>query len=726
MSLPNAIRAGLDGLRRKLRLSLGVRGLSSAALAAVAILLVDFALDRTLRLSWEARAVTLLLILTALAAVLWSRLVRPLRVPLGDVELARLVEGAVPSLEWRLLSAVQFSDPGWTPGPHTSRSLADQVVADAAQLAPSVPFGRPVPTAPVVKRGFQGAVVLAAGLGLAVGFPAVAKVWFARNVLLSSTAKWPQDTFLSLEVRWEQGTFTAAHPKDGGVPVPSAERLRVARGASLALHVLAEGVIPTRVYLDSVAADGTPERWVLDQVGEEEVDGRRFARYRTTLDQLAESFRFSVTTGRSDETLGPFEVEVLRRPWIEGLELRATPPAYTGLEPRSFGLEAGSVALPVGTEVEVRATTSKALALAWVSEERASLDPNVASIASIHTGQFLDGSEARRFAARFTLGESASYSVQVEDTDGLGFGEDTRFTLVAQPDEAPEATLELRGVGQTVSPQVSLRYRSTLSDDHGLTRARLRLIAAGRRDGEGKPLEAEPAEQAIEVPAGLASTDASGAYPVSELKLVPSMTLDVWAEVADNRPGEAQLGSSPTFQLRVVSSEELLNDLLRRLHEQRLALERVVSEEERLALGLKGLDATVLERASRSHRDVSRVVIRAAEVVEGVVEELTSNALLDEAAWERLRNDVSLALRQVDATTIKQARALAEQTAAAPGGPERAKLGIKAGERAADVATELGQILVRLGRVEDLAQLISQLKKIIREQEDALQESRKD
>lgn len=728
MSLPGAIRSGLDLLRRKLRLSLGVRGLASVALAAVAILLVDFALDRSLRLSWEARAVALLLILTGLTIVLWSRLVRPLRVPLGDVELARLVEGAVPSLEWRLLSAVQFSDPGWEPGPNTSRELAQHVVADAAQLAPEVPFGKPVPTAPLVKRGFQAGAVLVAGLGLVIGFPHVAQVWFQRNVLLSSTAKWPQDTFLDLKIEWEDGgSFRAAHPKDGGEPVPSAERLRVARGSTLTLEVAAEGVIPTRVYLDTVAADGTPERWVLDQLGEEEVGGRRVGRFRTSLDQLAESFSFSVTTGRSDETLGPFEVEVLRRPWVDDLELRATPPAYTGLEPREFGLDAGSVALPVGTRVEVRVTTSKPLARAWVSEERASLDPSVASVASVHTGQFLDDvPDQRGFVSTFTLDASASFAVQVQDTDGLGFGEDTRFTLIADPDQAPEASLELLGVGQVISPEVLLRFASELSDDHGLTRASLGLIADGRRDAEGEALEAERSEQAIELPPGLASTQATGLYEAKGLRLEPGMTLEVWAEVADNAPEAPQVGNSPTFQLRVVSSEELLNELLRRLHEQRLALERVVSEEERLALGLQGLDANVLERASRSHRDVSRVVVRCAEVVEGVVEEMISNQLLDEGAWERLRSGVAAALRRVNATTLKQARSLAERCAETPAGPERAKLGLKAGERATDVALELGQILEKLGQVEDIAALIAQLKKIIREQEDELQNSRKD
>ncbi|MEZ6188329.1 MAG: hypothetical protein R3F62_25425, partial [Planctomycetota bacterium] len=241
MSLPSAIRAGLDQLRRKLRTALLVRGLARTVLVGVAILLVDFALDRTLRLSWEARAVALLLILTALAIVLWSRLLRPLRVPLGDVELAKLVEGVTPSLQWRLLSAVQFADPGWVPGEHTSRELAEQVVRDAGELAPGVAFGKPVPTGPMLKRALLGVAVLAAGLALVGKFPHTAGVWAQRNLLLSDTAKWPQDTFLALEASWGQGAFTVAHPPNGGTPEPSAPSIRIARGETLTLDVVARG-----------------------------------------------------------------------------------------------------------------------------------------------------------------------------------------------------------------------------------------------------------------------------------------------------------------------------------------------------------------------------------------------------------------------------------------------------------------------------------------------------
>ena len=69
--------------------------------------------------------------------------------------------------------------------------------------------------------------------------------------------------------------------------------------------------------------------------------------FRTEFKQLAESFSFSLRG--NDDAIGPFEVEVLRRPWIEGLTFTTEPPPHTGESPRTFGVEAGSVSLPQGT-----------------------------------------------------------------------------------------------------------------------------------------------------------------------------------------------------------------------------------------------------------------------------------------------------------------------------------------------------------------------------------------
>src|SRR5690606_11774664 len=123
-------------------------------------------------------------------AFAWRWWLRPLAAALPQAELARAVERVEPRLEWRLVSAVQFADPAWEPGPETSRALAAQVVADAEALAssPDVAFGRAVPLRPVVRAALRGLAALGLVAVCAGVWPATARTWFERNVLLSPTA----------------------------------------------------------------------------------------------------------------------------------------------------------------------------------------------------------------------------------------------------------------------------------------------------------------------------------------------------------------------------------------------------------------------------------------------------------------------------------------------------------------------------------------------------------
>jgi hypothetical protein len=675
------ITQGLAALRRRARASLGLQGGATLAVLLISLCLLSFGLDRTLRLSWEVRATALVAILTALGWVLWGRLLLPLRADLGDAELARLVEREHPQLEWRLLSAVQFADPAWEPGPHTSLELANLVVADAERLAAEVEFGAPVPSAPMVRSATRGgAVTLAAALLLAT-FPGPAATWFERNVLLSTTAEWPKDTLLEL-----QGPPLA----DGAV--------RLARGEDLTFVVLARGVIPSRVYLDTVSAvDGSRERLVLDALG----DGR----FRTTLEQVSESFEFTLWGG--DDELGPFQAQVIRRPWITDLAFAATPPAYTGQAPRAFGVEAGALTLPQDTAVEVRVGVSKPLVKAWLEELR----PGEGGVARIHTGVLVPDGEG--FTASLTLDQAGAgvFRVLVEDGDGYGFEQPTRFNLIAQSDAAPELKLRLLGVGLNVTPKAKIRFAVDARDDYQLTSGALQYKGAGG-DAEAEVVGGLPLDEIL---AGKVTAAPSGVLDLASLELKPKMSLTLWAEATDSDPRGPNTGASPSHQVRIVTAEQLLNELLRRLHEQRLELERMISEEEKLAQGLSGRDETTLERAARTHADVSRTVTRAADVVDGVVEELTSNDLLERNVWDRLRDDVAAELRRVAADPLQEARDLADGASQAQGA-DREQLMLNAGSASLRVVSELRAIVVRMGDIEDMAELVAMLKKIIEQQ----------
>jgi len=684
------IRRGLAGLRRKARAAIVLRGVATAALLLVLLGLVSFGLDRTLRLSWDARAVILVLSLTAIGAVTWTRLVAPLGFPLPDVELARVVERLHPELDWRLLSAVEFADPGWQPGPETSRELAALVVAEAEQKAAGIAFGEAVPSWPMAGSFLRANVVLAAGLLLVVAFPQAASTWAQRCVFLSSSVEWPQDTHL------EVVGFSGEAPS---VTVP--------RGDDLTLVVQARGVVPSRVYVDTVGEGEDPreETFAMDALGE--------GRFRLVLEQVTESFSFTARGG-DERGVGPYRVRVIRRPWIEDLTFHVEPPAYTGLEPREFGLEAGSVQLPLATRVVVTARASKPLRAARLEEQ--SLGGSEA--AAVHTGALAG---EREFEAAFDLERTGVFEVVVEDEDGLGFEQPTRFSLVAEPDEAPQVELRLLGVGLNVTPEATVRYVVTAEDDYGMNGGALRY----RGSGGGEEAEELEAEVVLTEVAGRRRREVRGAVELAELELTPKMAFTVWAEAVDADPRGPNTGASPSHQLRIVTAERLLNELLRRLHEQRIELERMITEEEKLAQGLAGADETVLERAPRTHRDVGRTVLRAAEVVEGVVAEMIANKLLDKSTYDRLGDGVAGPLRDLGAGPLQRARLLAEQAQEAEAAARAASMS-QAGEAARVVVVELRQIVARMGRIEDLAELVAMLKRIIDKQKDVVDRARQE
>lgn len=690
------VRGVVEALRTRARVALAVRGLASIVLIVVALSLLSFGLDRLLRLAWSSRAAILVVSVTMIGAVARSRFLNPLTSELPDDELARVIEGRHPALEWRLLSAVQFADPTWAPGPETSRELAEIVIKDAEGLTGGVDLSRVVPSEPTLQAGLRGGAVLLSGALLVLGFQDAASTWFQRNVRLSTTARWPQDTTLMIDV---PGLDLATRT----VTVP--------HGSDLAIVVSASGVIPARVYVETSGqeqegegAEAKPrdELLVLDALGE--------GRFRATLDEVTSGFEFSVRGGDAEE--GPFHVRVIRRPWVEALTFHVTQPPHTGLPPRTFGVEAGSVSLPVGSRLRVEARISKPLREVSFDERQAGSGA-VDDVALVHTATLGSGG----FVSEFVLERTAVFKVDVVDQDGLGFAQPVRFSLVAQPDGPPDVQLGLVGVGLNITPQALLRARVAARDDYGIAAARLRM----KIGGGGKPER----EHAVALPelSNKAEGEALAAIELPELELVPKMALTLWAEAKDGDPRGPNSGNSPTVQLRVVTAEQLLGELLRRLHEQRLELERMVLEEEKLAQGLAGQDQATLERASRAHRDVGRAVLRAADVVDGVVEEMMSNRLLDESTWDRLREDVSAPLRALQAGPLQEARDSAEKAVAAAEG-EKPQASLTAGTAAGAVAQELRSIVARMGRIEELAELVAALKKIIEKQKDLLDRTR--
>jgi hypothetical protein len=332
----------LAALRARTRVHLAIDGLASTALAFVTIGLVSFGIDRVFRLPWGQRAGMLAIMALLAGTLIWRRIVVRLRVALPLVELARAVEKMEPRLEWRLVSAVQFLE---REDPRGSAELARLVIAEAEQAAAPLVFSRVLDTGAVARRTGRGLLTVACGLALvlAPGFRKSSKIWFDRCILLSSTAEWPKNTEL---------TVTAQNGQVVTVLGNGRMRVAIPRGSDLAIIVSARGEVPTRATLAfDFAASHIRGTRPLARLGDN--------RFRHVFEKVVEDCDFLVRGG--DDEVGPIHVAVVRPPFLDGLAIEADPPAYTKVPKKTFGIEAGEIALPAGTSVTITAHGTKPL-----------------------------------------------------------------------------------------------------------------------------------------------------------------------------------------------------------------------------------------------------------------------------------------------------------------------------------------------------------------------------
>ena len=110
-------------------------------------------------------------------------------------------------------------------------------------------------------------------------------------------------------------------------------------------------------------------------------------------------------------------------------------------------------------------------------------------------------------AGRTIVGHIASLDtdrtvvVRFTDTDGLVNREPVTFTLSALPDEPPQVAMRLRGISTAVTPRARLPLVGTISDDHGLGGASVRLKVAGGAETSLPVARVREGDAVVELPA---------------------------------------------------------------------------------------------------------------------------------------------------------------------------------------------------------------------------------
>ncbi|MFW6108420.1 MAG: hypothetical protein ACOC8D_01270, partial [bacterium] len=224
---PSDLQRKLHALRDHLRRLILLAGASRVVLVLVAALAVSLFLDWSAKLAAPGRVVLLAASCAALVYALWRFLIAPLRVRMGDEELALAVERHYRGLGDRLISTVQFTRAADV-GP-LSREMVEQLTQDTLAETAPLDFQRVATAKPSVLWACGAGLVLVAASLYTMVFPASAAIFAHRFFDPFGSVQWPRRTQLTV----------LAYDKDRHRLVPEGDRISVPKGEDLLLTVRA-------------------------------------------------------------------------------------------------------------------------------------------------------------------------------------------------------------------------------------------------------------------------------------------------------------------------------------------------------------------------------------------------------------------------------------------------------------------------------------------------------
>ena len=538
-----AVRRLLAAVRRRARWWIWVESLAWFALAAAATFWITLAADWAVEPPGWVRALALAAAATGLGAIVVHKLVRRLAAPLSDAALAHVVERAHPAFRDGLSTAVDLAAGDRPPHDAVDAGLVARTAAEAARLVPSVRIG------PLFRGRRLGALTAAAAVavasiaGLAAARPEVPGLW-ARRMLALSAEPWPRRVHLVAE-GFHDGVRT------------------VARGADVELVVQAtttSGGPPEIVDVRTRAGGDWRSERMGTRGGSDVTAAGPAAPGRQMFGHLLRgvSSDTEIEIRGGDARLGGLLLRVVDPPALAGIEIDYDLPDYLG-GGRRRAAAARIVRLPRGARVHVTGTASKPLAAGALLLRRAAEPEEIGRLAA--TG---DRTVAATVAA---LDADAALVVRFTDTEGIEPREPIEFLLAVVPDESPRLALRPEGVSTAVTPRGRVPLVGTISDDHGLAAATVRIVA-GSATGGGQAAAAPVLGDLADAAGGslvrggetlvdLAARPA--VIPLETLGLAIGSRLELAVEARDacGLTGGPNRGASDTWTLEVVSAESL-------------------------------------------------------------------------------------------------------------------------------------------------------------------------
>jgi hypothetical protein len=370
----------------------------------------------------------------------------------------------------------------------------------------------------------------------------------------------------------------------------------------------------------------------------------------------------------------------------------------------------GDLALPEGSRIELSAQSSKRLQEAF-AELRAPGEP----VKKLWNEPMNLSNENQAFSIALVVTQTIVARLDVKDRDGLGFESPPRLSFRAIKDKAPQLQLKSSGIGNMVTPQVTIPLQMRARDDYGMSSGRL-VHRATDPDPKKEGLSGFDEVQAFSN--GATEVELESPWEANKLALIPGMFLSFWLEATDNDAlNTPKSGRSQVLSVRVVTREELMNDMIRRQQEQRKAFEDLMEIEKELDKNLAALpDKETAFREARKQLQVARRVGSISKELAKIVAEMGNNKILEDKDRERLLASIIVPMTQLEEQLLPESRRSFERLGDSQADAER----ITTQQGVQEIVRLMEAIKAQMIRLETLTELLTRLEKIIGEVDEVL------
>lgn len=456
------LKQALRGQLRRLRNRFVLHGTGWCVAALVLVVTLAFALDYTLRLPAPLRLALTILGLVFVAAGVRRRILAPLRIPLGERDVALLVESRFPELEQSLISAWEFSDPIASEGAlrGASPDLVEQVIAQARERVSTLPLAEIVNPKRTVRVWTVAGIAIV--IAAAVILPRTEAFRLFALRALGIDAEYPRRTHLFLELPTDQPDLRIERIGDEAI-------VSLAATGDLPVLVRAEGEQPPEVILVVEGGRGLPASIAMTR--------RPNERFRHVFRRVQGEFAFFARGGDDDRSDIRVRVRAIEPPLVAAVRATLTYPDYTGLPPAEQN--SGAIEALIGTAVDLRIECTQPVLKAELKLLGANSTHALSPVSLID-----DSGASRSFSGSFSVTATDQYEIHLTGVDRIASPRPATYPILALVDRPPVGRVIAPGSDDVnvmlVDARVPLRLEA--EDDFGVRSVELRIVAGEESD----------------------------------------------------------------------------------------------------------------------------------------------------------------------------------------------------------------------------------------------------